>query len=173
MRIIFIISIFIVGFAFLSFNYPLCKSTPLNNISNDCDSIPELNNRVLDFVKSKIKKKVGRGECWDLAAEALDLIGAKWNGKYIYGREVFYEKECVFPGDIIQFEGVKIQYEKDGVTYKEKMAHHTAIVYEVKSKGSFILAHQNTGFSGKKVGLSPLDLQNITKGKIKIYRPFK
>ena len=51
------------------------------------------------------------------------------------------------------------------------MAHHTAIIYEVKGKEEFILADQNTGRSGRKVGLSPIEFKNITKGKFKIFRP--
>jgi len=154
--------------------------TPIENYSVkasrldlSCENTPELNKKIIEFVDSKMKKRVGRGECWDLAAEALQLINAKWNGKYKYGKEVFYESECIFQGDIIQFEGVTVKYMKDGFFYKEKMAHHTAIIHEVKDKGNFVLAHQNTRFSGRKVGLSTLELKNITKGKFKIYRPIK
>ena len=140
-------------------------------IQQNCIDIPEPNKKIIEYVNTKIKKKVGRGECWDLAAEALKLVNAEWDGQYVYGREVNYQTECVFPGDIMQFEGVKIQYTKDGATFKEKMAHHTAIIYEVKGKGDYLLAHQNTSFSGKKVGISPLNLAHIKKGKFKIYRP--
>lgn len=146
---------------------------PIKKTILECDSTPVLNKQIIEFVKTKIKKKVGRGECWDLAAEALQLVSAKWDGKYKYGKEVFVEKDCIYPGDIIQFEGVIIKYTIDGIEYKEKMAHHTAIIYEVKGKGDFILAHQNTAFTGRKVGLSPLQVVNISKGKYKVYRPVK
>ncbi|MBD80145.1 MAG: hypothetical protein CL840_14625 [Crocinitomicaceae bacterium] len=136
-----------------------------------CDKVPKLNQKIIEFVDSKIKKKVGRGECWDLAFEALSSTDAKWDGQYKFGKEVFYRSECIFPGDIIQFERVKIKYEKDGITYNGEMAHHTAIIYEVKEIGVYTLAHQNTAFSGRKVGLSELDVKNISKGKFKIYRP--
>lgn len=136
-----------------------------------CDSIPELNKNMVAFVKTKIGKKVGKGECWDLAAEALNSIGAKWDGNYGFGKDVNYKKECVYPGDIIQFEGVALKYEIDKKKFIEKMAHHTAIIYEVKSKEAFVIADQNTGRSGKKVGVGPLDLKTITKGKFKIFRP--
>lgn len=173
MRILITILIIIIGFFFQSFNSTSFYIYQSNNTSYACDSIPELNKQVIDFVTANIKKKVGRGECWDLAAEALKLINASWDGKYKYGREVFFQNECIYPGDIIQFEGVIVKYKKGDVSYKEEMAHHTAIIYEVKGMGDFILAHQNTEFSGKKVGLSPLELKNITKGKYKIYRPTK
>ena len=137
------------------------------------DSIPELNRQVIQYVKTTIGKKVDRGECWDLANGALTLIKADWDLQYKYGNLVNYKKEVVYPGDIIQFEGVKVKYKKGNATYTETMDHHTAIVYRVISPGVFELAHQNTGFSGRKVGLSTLDISTIIKGKMSIYRPVK
>ena len=165
----FLILVMIGAFS-LSFNFPVAK---LNNTTLDCDSIPVLNKQIIAYVKTTIKKKVGRGECWDLAYELLKLVDAKWDGKYRFGEEVKVNKDCIYPGDIIQFEGVVVKYTKDGVEFKEKLAHHTAVIYEIKGKGDFILAHQNTAFSGKKVGLSPLNIADISKGKYKIYRPVK
>jgi hypothetical protein len=136
-----------------------------------CDSVPALNKNIVDFVKTKIGKKVGKVECWDLAAEALNSVGAKWDGNYGFGKEVNYKKDCVYPGDIIQFEGVAIKYEIDKKKFIEKMAHHTAIIYEVKGKEEFVNADQNTGRSGRKVGIGPFDIKTITKGKFKIFRP--
>ncbi|MFN6943968.1 MAG: hypothetical protein ACK4ND_03405 [Cytophagaceae bacterium] len=133
--------------------------------------IPELNQKILEFVKSKINQKVGRGECWDLAAEALNSYGAIWDGKYKYGRKVNPKKEPVYPGDIIQFEKIELTYVKDGCKYKESMPHHTAIIYAVKGDGVYELAHQNTSYSGKTVGLTVIDLKTKSKGKYIIYRP--
>jgi len=137
------------------------------------DSIPETNRQIIAYVNTKIKKKVGTGECWDFAAEALQSVNAKWDMKYKFGKEINYKKEAVFPGDIIQFENVILNYEIKGVKYTEKMSHHTAIIYEVKDKTNFTIAHQNNGYSGRKVGVSPLDLATSTKGKFTIYRPEK
>ena len=150
-------------------NYSINTKESINN--KDCYNTPELNQKIIRYVKSKIGQKVDRGECWDLAAKSLDLIDAKWDGMYKYGREVFYLTDCIFPGDIIQFEGVKIKYQKGEGTYTEIMQHHTAIIYEVYGTGDFRIAHQNTGFSGRKVGLSSLNLRNIIKGRFMIYRP--
>lgn len=137
------------------------------------DSIPELNRQIIDYVKTTIGKKVDRGECWDLANQALILIKADWDLKYKYGTLVDPKKDIIYPGDLIQFEGVKVKYKKGNATYTETMDHHTAIIYRVIDKGVFELAHQNTGFSGRKVGLSTLDLSTIIKGKMSIYRPKK
>lgn len=138
-----------------------------------CDSVPEMNKQIVAYVKSKMGKKVDRGECWDLANQALKLVNATWDGKYVYGTKVNPQTDCIYPGDIMQFEGVRVKKEVKGGQAIEKMAHHTAIIYEVKGKGVYVLAHQNTSFSGKKVGTSELDLKNIVKGRYMIYRPTK
>lgn len=140
-------------------------------IIQSSDSIPEMNRKIIEYVKTKINKKVGRGECWDFAAEALQLVNAKWDMNYKFGKVINYNKEPVFPGDIIQLEGVILHYEMNGMKYTEKMLHHTAIIYEVKTPNNFMIAHQNNGYSGRKVGVSPLDLATLSKGKFTIYRP--
>ena len=138
-----------------------------------CNNVPELNKEIIAFINSQLNKKVGTGECWDLAAAALNKVGAKWDGKYLFGKEIDHKKNCVYEGDIIQFEGIELKYEKEKTIYFEKLEHHTAVIFEVKDKGSYIIADQNTGFSGKKVGTHALQISTITKGKFKIFRPFK
>lgn len=135
-----------------------------------CDGIPPLNKEILTFVKSKMKKKVGTGECWDLAKFALDEVGAKWDGELVYGRKLSPD-ECIYPGDIIQFEKIKVKYKKGNQTFTESMPHHTAIVYEMTSQDEVTLAHQNTDYTGKKVGTSSLRFSTIISGKYYIYRP--
>lgn len=141
----------------------------LNGLSQ-CDSIPALNKAVLQFATSNLKKKVGRGECWDLAKFALDNAGANWDGMYVYGRKL-EKAECILPGDIIQFEKIKIKYKKGSQTFVESMAHHTAIVMNVITQDEITLIHQNTEYSGKKVGTSNLKFSTIISGKYFIYRP--
>lgn len=168
MKIINALLVISLVYSLASFTKPVIK--PFTTFQNK-DSIPELNRKIIDYVNSKIKKKVGTGECWDFASEALKSVNAKWDRKYKFGKEINYKNEPVFPGDIIQLEGVILHYEIKGAKYTEKMSHHTAIVYEVKSRDNFTIAHQNNGFSGRKVGVSPLDLATLTKGKFTIYRP--
>jgi len=140
------------------------------------EHIPPLNERVIQFVDANKGKKVGEGTCWDLAAEALEFAGAYFDRStkqsiYIFGKAVNPRKGPVFPGDIIQFENVEIQYKKGHGYYFERMPHHTAIIYKVKGRGQYLIAHQNSSITGKKVGFSDLDLKNIVKGKYFIYRP--
>ena len=145
----------------------------LFSLTTDCNETFPLNQQIIEFVNSKMNKKVGKGECWDLANEALTLVQAKWDGKLQYGRILDYKKECIYPGDIIQFEKVKVKYTENKVTYQEAMPHHTAIIYEVKGIGDYMLAHQNTAYTGRKVGKSALNLMNVTGGEITIFRPEK
>lgn len=139
--------------------------------ARDCNEDLPLNNQIISFVKSKIKKTVGSGECWDLAAEALNLVKAKWDGEFEFGRKIDYTKDCVYPGDIVQFKDIHLKYIENGENYEELMEHHTAIIYEVKGQGEYILAHQNTAFTGRKVGKSSFNLKNISQGTITIFRP--
>jgi hypothetical protein len=138
-----------------------------------CDDTPELNREVVQFAKSNIGKKIGRGECWDLAAEALNKAGATWDGQFGFGKKIDPLKDCVYPGDVIQFKNVRIKYQKGNTFYLEEMDQHTALVYEVKGKGSFVIAEQNTSRLGRKVGLNDLALDNVTKGKLQFFRPEK
>ena len=136
-------------------------------------NIPELNKQIIKYVNTVKGKKVDRGECWDLANQALILINADWDRSYVYGNKLDPKTDRIFPGDLIQFKNVKIKYKEGNATYTESMSHHTAVVYKVLSKGVYEIAHQNTGFSGRKVGISKLDLNTITKGKTYFYRPTK
>lgn len=144
-------------------------------VSNE---IPSLNMKVVKYVDSVIGKTVGRGECWDLASAALDYAGAyldKSSKKtiYVFGHKLNPATEEIYPGDILQIENVKMEYTKDNAIYTENMTHHTAIVHQVVAKGHYKIAHQNTSFSGRKVGVSELNLDNVKKGKIIFYRPYR
>ena len=152
---------------FLLFLFSL--SFNLNAQSN----IPELNKEIINYVESVIGTQVERGECWDLANQALIKVDADWDREYKYGKKIDPKKDKVYPGDLIQFENVKVKYTKGNATYTEIMEHHTAIVYKVLEKGVYELAHQNTEFSGRKVGISKLDINTVVHGKMYFYRPTK
>ncbi|MGV3632612.1 MAG: hypothetical protein ACO1O6_15505 [Bacteroidota bacterium] len=135
--------------------------------------IPELNQKIIDYVNQNIGKKVGRGECWDLVQIPLTENNAKWDGKYDFGQKIDYKKDLVFPGDIIQFENVVIDYEDEVKMYTINLDHHTAVVYEVIAPGIYKVAEQNTNMHGRKVAIDDLDLKFVTKGTIQFYRPQK
>lgn len=131
----------------------------------------DLNAAVVEFVNGKMGKKVGHGECWDLAAEALTAAGATWDGKYAWGLVIDPERDVVLPGDVVQFENVVFEWEDANSLYRESMPHHTAIIVEVKSPGVFVIAHQNFGPAGRKVVTGDLLLAHKKKGKLIVYRP--
>lgn len=135
--------------------------------------VPPLNQKVIAYVKTTIGTQVNRGECWDLAYEALTRNEAMWDWAYEYGEKIDHKHDTVFPGDIVQFENVVMKYQKGNMLITETMDHHTAIVYRVIDAENLIfeLAHQNTEFSGRKVGLSEFNLNFVTKGTVMFYRP--
>jgi len=142
------------------------------------DETPDLNKKIIKYVDSVMGQKVGRGECWDLASEAMRYAGAYLDRStqksiYIFGKKLNPKKDQIHPGDIVQFENVLLEYQQDNMIYTEQMAHHTAIIYKVVSKDEFVLAHQNTSLWGKKVKTSNFKLNNVKKGKTIIYRPVK
>lgn len=162
--------------AFLQFfTSPLANTSPQrpyrHGIETPCDDIPAFNSQIVAYVKSKLNKKVGRGECWDLAAETLNTLNAQWNGRYEYGRLLDEKTECVYPGDFIQFENVIVETQEGNTYLRESMSHHTAMVYEVQAPGIYVIAHQNYGKNSRKVNLTTLRTPNITRGTIQIYRP--
>lgn len=139
-----------------------------------CGNTPDLNKKILEFVKSHSGKKIGNGECWDVVAAALNSTNAKWDKKFGFGKEVNYSKDCVYPGDIIQLKNALIQYKSEnGLKVYDEYPQHSAIVVQVKNKKEYLIADQNFGFGEKKLNTHPLDLNKLVKGSVKIYRPVK
>lgn len=148
--------LFFLLFSFLVFIFSGAKAQTPATVSQ----------KIIAYCDANKGKKVGKGECWDLAKEALNASGATWTPPYDFGK-VLTKKEPAQAGDIIQFEKVKIE-SPDG-SWKE-LPHHTAVVYKVLSSGKFMMAEQNA--NGKRfVIFSEIDLNHITKGKYTVYRP--
>lgn len=139
--------------------------------AQDCKDVPALNQQIVQLAKGKIKKKVGRGECWDLAYFVLEETSAEWDGMYKYGRLIDPKKECVFPGDIIQFENVKVRWKSGNTSNTTTMKHHTAIITEILNEGEWRIIHQNSADHGRKVGESSFYPTHVVSGKVMIYRP--
>jgi hypothetical protein len=66
------------------------------------ETFPPTNIKIVEYVNTVIGKKVGRGECWDLANEALTYANARWEFPTKFGRAIDYKKEQVLAGDLIQ-----------------------------------------------------------------------
>jgi len=127
------------------------------------DKVKDIQKKVVEFATKKIGSKVGTGECFDLADEALKDAGAKTasdfgtvtpTADYVWGDLV--ATAMAQPGDILQFssyvstvttsKAVKVTHGKDMVieysstSSKEmKRPHHTAIVTKGGAKQIEIL----------------------------------
>jgi hypothetical protein len=149
------------------------------------DEPTSLNEKVVEFARSNLGRRVGDGECSALAAEALRYAGATPRGPgRRWGDELPTIREAR-PGDILQFENavfVRRRLRPDGalVTLEFKYPHHTAIVSGVRKRGrGVILAilHQNAGIEKgddedlKVVQEWTINLAEIKGGTLKAYRP--
>lgn len=111
--------------------------------------------------------KIGNGECWTLAASALNDSGCRPAYGYTYGDRVDLDS-LLIPGDLIQIEGVSIRG-PDGLSIS--MGHHTAIIHQNLGGGLLQLIHQNGPPLGRYVGLLQVALRSQASGVIMPYRP--
>ncbi|MFN5920781.1 MAG: hypothetical protein ACK45I_05710 [Bacteroidota bacterium] len=134
------------------------------------DEFPAVNTKVIEYVNSVMGKQVGRGECWDLAAEALDYAGAKWDAPYGFGKKYSCKAAQILPGDIIQLSHVTMEKKTEKEIMRWKMLKHTAVVYEVKPQGEIVIAEQNVD-GVRKVMTNTWNLNNVKTGTMDFYRP--
>jgi hypothetical protein len=152
------------------------------------DEVEFLNKHLLAFGYENMGKQIGRGECWDLAAEPLYKLGASWDGMFGFGKKIGTGSNSglkmepgvtLMPGDIIQFTNVQTAWVKnypDGRITRGwetiGMPHHTAIISKFDGNTLLTLLHQNV--SGKRhIVETTVDLANVKSGTYIIYRPFR
>lgn len=153
---------------------PRFENTQTKPKTKSCGTTPELNKKILAYVTANMGKRIGKGECWDVVAAALNSVGAKWDKKFNFGQLVDYKKDCVFPGDIIQLNDAMMHDEPvKGVHVYDEYPQHSAIILEVKNTQEYILADQNYGIGKNKLNTHPIHLKNLAKGTVKVYRPVK
>lgn len=157
-----------------SFSFVATNTLPKNS------SALFLNDKILSYVKRNIGKTVGRGECWDLAQEALEKNYADWTRPYSFGRLFNPQKETVLPGDIIQMKSLVLrrvietnvngQKATRTTTLRYGNPDHTAIVKRVISPNVYEVYHQNA--DGKRYVIEGLmDLNYKVSGVLWFYRP--
>jgi hypothetical protein len=156
--------------------------------------VPELNQKVVDFSRGQVGKKVGTGECTGLISAALREAGAVipdnrplgYDGDYAWGKQVATltaEKHSVndiLPGDILQFRNVRTYSAivRGGKfhTRSREFAHHTAVVLAVSGRDLRVL-HSNiksaddTEAQKELVREDTLALSDMKRGTIWVYRP--
>lgn len=140
------------------------------------ENIPKINQQIIEYTEKVIGKSVGRGECWDLADYVLTAVDAKFDKSsaqniYVFGELYNPKEEPILPGDIIQFKDVQVKQKDGNIIYTSNYKHHTAIVYQIINSNTIKLAHQNTSFSGRIVGINSLNLKDVSKGKMYFYHP--
>jgi hypothetical protein len=144
---------------------------------------PTVSQLVVEFAATRVGQKVKRGECWDVANEALRYAKATTpddGDLYDWGDPVAGLAEAR-PGDVLQFEGVVWQrtWRNDKKTGWEEreFEHHTAIVERVDAGLFFTLLHANVadanGVLNKKVHRLRINLspELIKSGSITVFRP--
>jgi hypothetical protein len=131
-------------------------------------STSDVHTRIVEYTLSKEGKRIKRGECWDLVAEALDYAGANWQRPRGFGEKVDYEQEPILPGDIIEFR--KARFERPDGRSGYEMPEHFAVIVEVPGPGRYLIGHQN--YNGRKrVGFAEVDMAHKKRGRVTIYRP--
>lgn len=128
-------------------------------------NVPELNRKVVEFCRQNFDKKVGSGDCAQLATLSLAAAGAKRQGIYTWGRELD-EREPLLPGDCLQLELVEMKAPK----FSRGFHHHTAVVEEVRPN-EIVVFHQNVRPKGEIVQRDTWPKAAFKGGNAIAYRP--
>ncbi|WMS42905.1 hypothetical protein RDV64_00435 [Acuticoccus sp. MNP-M23] len=143
---------------------------------------PQLNRSVVTFARGRLGQQVERGECWDLAEEALRSAGARRSGAlgslgddadYVWGTPIT-NMRLLKPGDIIQMRNFAEHNESrvevtfaDGSGWFEEgggsttRAHHTVVVASAPdASGRVEVLEQNFGTIGRRVQLNTMHLRD-------------
>jgi hypothetical protein len=144
-----------------------------------CTSDGSLNDKVVEFARSKLGRQVGNGQCNTLAVEALRHSGGSRRGARdsVWGDELT-SLEGAKAGDILQFEDVEFfsrEVRDDGAVFTQsrRLPHHTAIIAKVKKQGPkpvLVILHQNVD-NKPIVQEWTIDMADKKSGTVKGYRP--
>ena len=142
-----------------------------------------LNKQVIVWARGNLMKTVGKGECWDLAEEALKKAGAKTSNDlgevkkdsdYVWG--TLKDVKDVDPGDILQFRDHEVtittytkvtfpdgSWTEETQTETKMRGHHTAIVNsKVDRNGVILTLEQHVKPLGKVVQSKTLHTRGYT-----------
>ena len=145
------------------------QSNPVGQ-SNAAGQSNLLNQRIVDYVYKHMGQQVGNGECWTLAASAMEEAGAREPQGYDFGHELS-ENEDWQPGDIIQFTSCVFKQSLPGGGWQIFQAgspNHTA-VFLGRRDGKVLIGQQNV-LGNKTVSTMLLDFKCLMSGKYKVFR---
>ena len=147
----------------------------------------EIADNVIKFCKDQLGKMVGDGECGTLAVHAIAAAKGKpfhefkenpgaqdfvW-GELQFVLEIKEGKRVRNPAGAKPKAGDVIQY-RDAVFRSSRgifiLAHHTAIIGEVKATGELVVYEQNMG-GKKEVTKGTLRPNELSGGWLRVYRP--
>ena len=115
------------------------------------DAGATVNQAVLKYAAAQVGKKVGNGECWTLAAEALKAAGAKHAKRVHLRPQAGQDGDPVQPGDVMQFTSCQVQggrcHSGTGGRWSVSLGfpNHTAVVKAVISPTKYKILQQNPG----------------------------
>lgn len=149
-----------------------------------------IGDKMAAFLLSKVGRRVGGGECADMATEALRVAGGKFVlgpdspsfGDFVWGSlvtavqftggHVAYSNPAakIRVGDVLQYRNATFS---TGIT----ATHHTAVVAAVNALGRVTAVFEQNfgtlsgGPASRFVGRHALDLAKLTGGWVRAYRP--
>ena len=138
---------------------------------------------IVRFAEQHLNRRVGRGECFDLADRALRAAGAETasdrgpisaSGDYEWGLRVLLRS--VQPGFIVQFRNYRVDIDNaSGVGFETRGSpNHTAIVASVGEGGVIDVFEQNV-YNVRRVQRNTLYFENRPgiriSGQFHFYRP--
>ena len=133
--------------------------------------IPHTNALIVGEADSYIGQRVGGGVCKELLDTILihNGLGLHINGSVGYYSFVLDSSDTVYPGDVVIFKNVVLDFGKVKSVYKD----HLAIVYAQAGNNTYYIVHQNHGVSNPKkakVVVTKLDLNKMVSGEIEFRR---
>ena len=123
----------------------------------------DIGDKIIEFAMKNLKKKVDRGECWDLANAALNSNNADWTSPFGFGTKI--NMEDAKRADIIQMTNIQMKFPNGSMNFPQ----HTAIILK-KSGRQITLIHQNFN-NIRYVDTLTINLDYIKKGKVEVFRP--
>jgi len=118
---------------------------------------------IVAFAESNLGRRVGDGECWTLANEAMKNAKTAPVIGYNFGAKISLDQ--VMPGDILQFTSAKF---KTGNGWKSAGApNHTAVVHSRIGAQNIRVLEQNP----QPVSWGEYDFAHMIEGSFEVYRP--
>ncbi len=116
--------------------------------------MPDMHTNIYEYARDRLGTKVGNGQCWTLANNALVHAGARPPAQaslYVWGTEVPLGQ--LARGNIIQFTRYTVRIEQADGSWQEltrgdaNSPRHTAIVETVRPNGEVVVLEANVDAS--------------------------